>query len=317
VLFRSNELATYLIGKNLFPGSKLDVQITRDKRLNLFYKFGEPKIVFCSHLDTVPPFFKHSKKGNYIYGRGSCDAKGQIAFMYEAAKQLLNEGNWNFGLLMVSGEEDGSQGAIKANKYLKGCDYIFIGEPTENKLIKAAKGNLLASVSVKGRTSHSGYPEKGDSATESMLRFFDKLKKLKFKKDKLLGNTTYNIGSLESKNAHNVISDLVTFKVFFRTTFETDDSLKNKLKDISDKNTSIEFLYGDAPMKYFTLAGFKQDVVSYGSDAPEFTNVKNKILYGPGSILNAHTSNEHILIKDLYKAVEDIKKIFRKIISEY
>lgn len=313
---KENELAIYLAERNLLPGASMDLQITKDKRMNLFYKYGEPNIVFCSHLDTVPPYIPFSVKKNKISGRGSCDAKGQIAFMYEAVKQLIKEGNSNIGLLLVSGEEDGANGAKKSNTYLKKCDYIIIGEPTENKMIKAAKGNLIISVSVKGKSSHSGYPDNGDSAVERMISFLNKLKKVKFPYDNLLGKTTYNIGNLKSNNVHNVIPELVKFTLNFRTTFESDGKIKNILKNIADENTSLEFEYGDAPLKFRTLKGFKYDVVSYGSDAPAFTNVKNKILYGPGSILNAHTENEHILITDLHKAVNDIKLIYKKIINE-
>jgi acetylornithine deacetylase len=88
------------------------------------------------------------------------------------------------------------------------------------------------------------------------------------------------------------------------------------LNEIKDDKTELEFLYGDEPMNFYTIDGFKSDIVSFGTDAPAFTNVKNKILYGPGSILDAHTEKEYVKIKDLYKAVEDVKLIYKKIVNE-
>lgn len=311
-----NELAMYISDKYKPKNSSSEIQVTDQGRLNVFFKYGEPKIVFCSHLDTVPPYFNYRKNGDVISGRGTCDAKGQLAYLFEAYKQLIEEGYCNIGMLMTCGEEDGSQGAIRANADLKNCKYIFIGEPTENKLIKASKGNLLARIIFKGKSCHSGYPQNGDSAVERMISFINKLNAINFPKDDLLGETTFNIGKVESNNAHNVVSDSAECKIFFRTTFATDKILKKKLNEIKDDKTEFEFIYGDEPVSFYTIEGFKTDIVSYGSDAPAFTNVINKILYGPGSILDAHTDKEFVKIKDLYKAVEDVKLIYKKIVNE-
>jgi acetylornithine deacetylase len=311
-----NELAMYISDKYKPKNSSSEIQVTENGRLNVFFKYGEPKIIFCSHLDTVPPYIRPIKSGETIFGRGSCDAKGQLAYLLEVYKQLIEEGYSNFGMLMVSGEEDGSQGAIKANSNLKNCDYIIIGEPTENKLIKASKGNLLVKVNFKGLSCHSGYPQNGDSAVNRMIDFLNRLYSMDFPEDDLLGKTTYNIGKVESLNAHNVVSDSAECKIFFRTTFATDKVLRKKLFEIKDDNTELEFIYGDEPMNFYTIDGFKSDIVSFGTDAPAFTNVKNKILYGPGSILDAHTEKEFVKIKDLNKAVEDVKIIYKKIVNE-
>ncbi|TRZ64599.1 M20/M25/M40 family metallo-hydrolase [bacterium] len=311
-----NDLARHIASKHKPEGSECFIQETDEKRLNVFFKFGQPEIIFCSHLDTVPPYIPPSRDSNIIYGRGSCDAKGQLAYLLEAARQLNSEGHSNFGVLMVSGEEDGSQGAIRANREMKGLDYVIIGEPTGNKLVTASKGNLLVKINFYGKSCHSGYPEKGDSAFKRMIEFFDRLRELKFPRDRVLDKTTYNVGKLESPNAQNVISDFVTCKIFFRTTFVTDKSIKNKLNSIADDKTELEFVYGDEPMKFYTIEGFNTTVVSFGTDAPSFTNVKNKILYGPGDIIDAHTSGECVRISDLYKAVEDVKLIYKKVINE-
>jgi len=68
-------------------------------------------------------------------------------------------------------------------------------------------------------------------------------------------------------------------------------------------------------MNFHVVDGFESGMVSYGTDAPSFTNIKNKILYGTGSILDAHTEKEFIEIRDLHKAVGDIKVIYKKILN--
>jgi len=58
------------------------------ERANIYAgRSGEtPDIVFSTHIDTVPPFIPSSEDSEYIYGRGSCDAKGIIAAQVGAAE---------------------------------------------------------------------------------------------------------------------------------------------------------------------------------------------------------------------------------------
>ena len=74
---------------------------------NLLFSWGVPKVLFCTHLDTVPPYIPPTltetvredghqnadsngwgSKDSVVYGRGTCDAKGQIFAMWEACKAL-------------------------------------------------------------------------------------------------------------------------------------------------------------------------------------------------------------------------------------
>ncbi|MEO8665846.1 MAG: M20/M25/M40 family metallo-hydrolase [Ignavibacteria bacterium] len=310
------ELARHIFEKYKPAGAVPEIQEAGSGRLNVFFKWGEPKIIFCSHLDTVPPYIPPSKDNDVVYGRGSCDAKGQLAYMFEACKELSAEGYKDIAMLMVSGEEDGSHGAKAADPGLKDCKFMFIGEPTENKLISASKGNISINFTFKGKSCHSGYPHLGDNAIDRMSAFIKKLDAVDFGDDKVLGKTIYNIGMLESKNAHNVVPDLVTMKVFLRTTFVSHDKIVEHLKKLIDDQTEMKINYEHVPMNFFTVDGFETGIVSYGTDAPAFTSVKNKLLYGPGSIIDAHTSHEFIKIKDLYKAVSDVKEIYKKILNK-
>ena len=64
-----------------------------------------PDIVFSTHTDTVPPFLGPcSEDENFLYGRGTCDAKGIIAAQIAAAEKLRATGV-RVGLLFVAGEE--------------------------------------------------------------------------------------------------------------------------------------------------------------------------------------------------------------------
>ena len=57
-------------------GFDVERQEVAPGRFNVLARAGRPEVVFCTHLDTVPPFFGVRQDSEYVYGRGSCDAKG-------------------------------------------------------------------------------------------------------------------------------------------------------------------------------------------------------------------------------------------------
>ena len=308
-------LADYLTTNFKPHGAKIEIQQVSKKQKNLFFKWGNPKIIFCTHLDTVPPHIAPSKKDGIIYGRGACDAKGQIAVMYETCRQLYKENQKDFGLLLLADEEKKSGGAKVANKLITGCNYIIVGEPTENKLIMAAKGISSLEVTISGKAAHSGYPENGESAVENFRLFLNKLSKIKFSHDKLLGKTTYNIAQLKASNPINVIPDKLTCKILFRTTFATHNIIQEKIKTLGAKNIKLCFIHNNPPMNFFTVAGFKTGIVSFGSDAPTLNKLGKCLLYGPGNILTAHTKFEQIKVSDLEKSVKQLKILYYKLLG--
>ena len=67
-------LLEYLTGLG-YSASRMEVA---PNRFNVYATIPgrKPTVVFSTHMDTVPPFIPSSEDGDYIYGRGSCDASG-------------------------------------------------------------------------------------------------------------------------------------------------------------------------------------------------------------------------------------------------
>ena len=191
---------------------------------------GMPKVLFCTHLDTVPPFIpptvEYLTDGttvNAVKGRGTCDAKGQIFAMWEACKALEAKGYDGFGLLLLAGEETGSFGAKAYCEMETDAQWVIVGEPTDNCMAAAAKGTKSFEVTFRGKAFHSGYPEYGRSAIEMFNDFMNALRSIRFPYDDLLGETIFNIGKLTSENPQNILSPELTCRIYFRTTFESDE----------------------------------------------------------------------------------------------
>lgn len=279
-----------------------------DGTLNLLFSWGTPKVVFCSHMDTVPPYIPPTFEEGVVKGRGSCDAKGQIFAMYSACKELEAEGCTDFGLLLVSGEETGSWGAKAFSKTGFEAPFLIVGEPTENKMVSASKGTLSYDLTFTGKPFHSGYPQYGVSAVDLFNAFYNQLKAQDWGLDPELGETTFNIGLLHSDNPQNILSAQLTCRLYFRTTFASHEAVQQWMHAIPEATLRAP---GDTPSHYVTLPGFPSAPVAFGSDAPHLTGFGHKIICGPGTIRVAHRPEEHILTADLEKAVEIYTQMYR------
>ena len=148
-------------------------------RFNVLAHWGDPLVTLSTHMDTVPPFFPSREDDEFVWGRGSADAKGIIASMVGAAEGLLEAGVRNFALLFVVGEERNSAGAYAAARNPRGSRYLINGEPTENKLALASKGMLRYEVVAQGKLAHSAYPELGESAIEKLLDALQRIRAIR------------------------------------------------------------------------------------------------------------------------------------------
>ena len=282
-----------------------------DGTLNLLLSWGTPKVVFCTHMDTVPPYISPEFGDTVVRGRGSCDAKGQLFSMYNACKALEADDHTNFGLLLLAGEETGSWGAKAFSKTGFKAPYLIVGEPTENKMVSAAKGTLSYDLKFKGEPFHSGYPQFGRSAVDMFVDFAGGLRAKHFPFDPTLGETTVNIGKLVSDNPQNILSPELRCRVYFRTTFASDAQVHEwMMNSVPGEGVSVRFVGGDIPSAYTVFEGFPSGPVAFGSDAPHLSNFRRKIICGPGSIRFAHRDDEHVLTADLEQAVRNYIRFF-------
>lgn len=280
-----------------------------DGSLNLLLSWGTPKVVFCSHMDTVPPYIAPVIEGELVKGRGACDAKGQLFAMYTACKALEAQGKEGFALLAVSGEETGSWGAKAFGETLQ-APLLVIGEPTDNIPVSACKGTKSYDLHFEGVPFHSGYPEKGRSAVDMFMDFMICLEvEAEFPHDKILGETTWNVGMLHSDNAQNILSPALDCRIYFRTTFAS-DALVQKWMARPVPGLSVRARGGDSPAMYHVPEGFKGKPVAFGSDAPHLQGFEKKIICGPGSIFTAHTDNECVTVSELEKAVQNYMSFY-------
>src|SRR5687767_10287920 len=186
-------------------GWNVTVQEVSKGRGNVWASRSGGGVAFSTHLDTVPPHIAPRIEKDKLYGRGACDAKGIAAAMMVAAERLVQSGENRIDLLLVVGEEQGSDGARAANNLSTKSRFLVNGEPTESKLASGAKGSLRVTVRTRGREAHSAYSQLGESAIEPLLQLLPTIHQLPLPSDSVLGQTTVNIGTIRGGTAANIV----------------------------------------------------------------------------------------------------------------
>ena len=359
---KERKVAEWLAGRlpGMFPAANqpvLRVDEVGDGTLNLLLTWGTPRIVFCSHLDTVPPYIppifpegvflsepslrdpsqgkpwappSYVAEGGHrfgeehplrndadvqIKGRGSCDAKGQVLAIVEACKRLAEAGKTDFGMLLLAGEETGSWGAKAFAKTDFRAEYLVVGEPTDNCMVSASKGTKSFDLKFTGVPFHSGYPQYGVSAVDLFVEFVNALKAKDFGMDPILGETTWNIGLVHSDNPQNILSPELTCRLYFRTTFVSDEAVQAWMAEAQSNRLAVTPRGGDTPARYWTVEDLPSKSVAFGSDAPHLKNFTHKAICGPGSITVAHRDDECVRIADLETAVEQYLTLYSAAMS--
>ena len=287
-------------------GYRVERQEVAPDRFNVIATTREaPRIVFSTHMDTVPPSIESSEDEEFVYGRGSCDAKGIIAAQIFAAERLRAEGMNSLGLLFTVDEELSSAGAQAANKLspARECRYLINGEPTDNRLATGTKGSVRVFITTEGRAAHSAYPEAGDSAIEKLLDILQDVRAVEWPEDSFFGTTTCNIGVLSGGTRPNVIPDKARAELQIRLGIDIEHG-KRLLEDAVGSRGALEYASAHNPVRLVSVPGFEEVVVRFTTDIPYLGNWGQALLIGPGSILDAHTDGERISKHELETSVE-------------
>jgi acetylornithine deacetylase len=295
-------------------GWNVTIQEVTPGRSNVWASRAGGGVTLSTHLDTVPPFVPPRLDGERLLGRGACDAKGIAAAMMIAADRLAAAGERRVDLLLLVGEEHGSDGARAANQLAATSRFLINGEPTESQLASGAKGSLRVTVRTRGREAHSAYPHLGRSAIEPMLDLLPTLSAVRFPSDPVLGQTTANIGVIRGGLAANIVPALAEAEIMVRLVGAL-EPVKQAIEKWAEGKAEIE--YGSyIPAQHFhTVPGIAAAPVAYTSDIPLLGRWGTPLLFGPGSIHVAHTPDEFIDLRELRSSVDTYEHLVRTLLS--
>jgi acetylornithine deacetylase len=298
------------------PELKLTPGAGSGERFNVYAALPgvTPDVVLSTHMDTVPPYFGSREDDEFIYGRGTCDAKGIIAAQVTAADRL-REAGVKVGLLFVVGEERDSAGAKVANQSPKGSKFLINGEPTDNRLALATKGALRVELRSSGRMAHSAYPELGESAIDKLLEALHDVQALSLPIEPEIGSSTLNIGLIEGGRAPNVIADKAEAHLLIRTVGPSQEVKDLILKAVGDR-AKVTFSLDLSYVRMRKMGNLPTMVAKFATDIPTLTNWGEPFLLGPGSIHVAHTPDEKISKKELLECVDLYVELATSLVSQ-
>lgn len=305
-------------------------------------------ILLQSHTDTVEtdgmsvePFTLTSDDGRW-YGRGSCDAKGQLAAFMTAIERVTGaiDGHHSIVLAACVDEEEHYRGvtALCANGLSGiGEDTIgaVVGEPSELRCVVAHKGVLRGSITARGAGGHSSRPTESENPINTMAEVICHLagpvvERLASDRHPLLGSASLIVTMIEGGEAINIIPRQVTARYDRRTLPAEDpqevwaqlkDELESRWPSVTVAEPSlIDHGLDSAPdspfVSQFTAVldrlGLEAEPVGapFGSDASKIARLGiDCVVFGAGSISKAHTADEFIPDTELTAAVDVIASL--------
>lgn len=316
--------------------ARLVLQPVRGGNLNLIVIYGRPRFFINAHLDTVPranpgkAVLNLKKRRGQLYGLGTADVKGSIACQLAALTQTEPK---NLLLLYSCNEEAGASTGVKTfltSQLARGLKAGIVTEPTDLRIITQHTGIADFEICFKGRAAHAAYPHQGCNA---ILKAAASIMKIKSYADRIARceyrgmRPTLNIGVIKGGLKSNIIPDQCTVRVNLR--YLPGQTLKKYQCDlrrlVAGQSAALRLIFHAPPLtaraavsavvqplrRAGAVAG--NDSVNFWSEAALFTRARiPTVVFGPGSIKQAHAADEHIRELDLARGTVIYQNFFRK-----
>ncbi len=301
-------------------------------------------LLYEGHMDTVglglmgetglTPQLRDGK----LYGRGACDTKGSLAAMLVAFERLLEHSadlKVNVALLASVDEEYAYRGVLAYIDSDLPATAAIVGEPTDLRLVVAHKGCVRGTITVTGRAAHSSEPHLGISAIDGMadvlIGFRTLGPQLATRQHPLMSPPTLTVATIEGGTGNNIVPEQCTI-VYDRRTLPDEepktvlaeldavlDIVRESRPDLKIERPAPRLLSEglDTPVESGLVRAAAiacQELnldpvpagVPYGSDASKLQKRRGipSIVFGPGSIAQAHGAGEFVPLEHLTKAAE-------------
>ena len=331
---------------NLF--ATLKAKIPSKKKPIIFS--GHTDVVPVSKDWNTDPFVA-TIKDEKVFGRGACDMKGFIACTLAYAP-IFSKTNLDRDIhfSFTFDEETACQGAPLLINELKrkgmNSGICIVGEPTSMKIIDAHKGCYEYTTYFKGLAGHGSAPDKGINAVEYAVKYISKLIELReILKTKVPKNsifdppyTTIQIGGISGGIARNVIADRCQVDWEMRPVIKKDGEFVNNEMDKYVSTKLLPEMTKLFPKSFIKkeiigeIIGFNRlekseacefissltgdnsrEVVSFGTEAGLFQEIGiSTVVCGPGSIEQAHKTDEFVTLDQIKKCLVLLEGIKNK-----
>ncbi len=316
-------------------------------RSNVVAAWGEgPRsLILNSHMDTVAPGdpgqwrappFGAEIRGGALYGRGAADAKGPLAAMivaFESIAQSRVRPGGRLILTAVSYEEENGRGTHAEVAAGMRADAAVVGEPTSLQVCVAHKGVLRLRVTTRGRAAHASEPWEGANAISAMAPVIGALDalagRLGQRRDPLLGPATLVTAMIEGGIGRNVVPPACSILIDRRllpdeNAVDAREEVEALVRPLAAEveEVSLAEAAGIEPQAAIARAalaaraavlGEPSRAVGFGACCDMWHLTKQggipTVILGPGSLSQAHKTDEHIDVAELDRAVEIYRRV--------
>lgn len=304
-------------------------------------------ILLESHLDTVEvdgmtvdPYAAEVHDGR-LYGRGACDAKGPLAAFMLAAAELAAGPVPPYTVLLagVIDEEYRYRGVLGLLDDLPGTEVIgaVVGEPTDLTVATAHKGVVRYTVRTLGEAGHTSRPAEAVNAVSLMARVVGHLDATRpeIPAHPMLGPATRCVTRVHGGTGPNIVPGRCEIDVDRRTLPGEDpmavwrrdgEELERLLPGRIELDPPFNVDYAlDTPAHSPVAAGLCRALTARGGDGsvygmPFCTDASKlaragipAVVFGPGSILDAHSADESVALADVRFAADVIVDMVRRV----
>lgn len=333
--FHEKEIGGLLGRKLRERGCRVTVQ-KYDKSFNIMaFKKGNfgnkvPGLLLSGHMDTIEPTegIRFCIRGKRISSTGNtalgADDKSALAQILEALA-VLQERDIRHGdieVVFTSAEEKGLCGAKNLDFKKIGSRYALVLDSggSVGRLVVAAPAHITYEMNITGKAAHAGIePEKGINAIKVAADIISAVPN-----GRIDAGTTANIGIIKGGTATNVVPKEAFIHGELRShdykmLQKTRQGIFGAARRIAKKNKAAIHIAENDEYQSFKIdehdrfLEFMDNVVSNcgmtpvhvisggGSDANIFNKNGIKAINISTGMQKAHSNDEYILLKDLYK----------------
>jgi acetylornithine deacetylase/succinyl-diaminopimelate desuccinylase-like protein len=227
----------------------------------------------------------------------------------------------------LADEEAGQLGA-KACAARKFADFVVVGEPTNLDVVYTHKGTAWLEIETIGKSVHASLPETGVNAIDLMTDALKRLREafpkiLPLQKSAVLGSPTISTGRIRGGVKINVVPDRCYAEIDIRI-LPGQESMAAAVADFFHNEripATVRPIKISAPLytepenpiiEKLTSLGSRLTGASWFCDAAFFSvEGTPAIAIGPGSIAQAHTTDEFIEVAELERGAEFFTNFLR------
>lgn len=295
---------------------------------------GEPKILLCGHMDTVPGQIPVRIEDGFIYGRGASDAKGPLISMLLAASEFPKQR----GTIVFAGvvdEEGNATGIKQLVKSKLSVDYAIFGEPSGiDNITIAYKGRLAIRLTCDvGSSAHASAPWLAKNSIEEIYDFWKSIKSKLYQADgqennansiscsltEIIGGSSHNVTPQKCKitidvrvPASTTCAEVLEILEQIISRVATQKGIKASYR-IEDKTDPFEANHSSPLVRALSLSILdvrkKQPILLRKTGTGDMNILGNTlgipvVTFGPGEPHASHTVNERLNVEEYISSIE-------------